>query len=292
MFNRSMAVRMRQHLADAVPQLAFEPVPVRLRAYVDAVPVVDSSRGVLVWEPRRIVPAYAVPESDLGLGLTPADPQPGPPSSDSLPPVLGPDSFEPHTTPGEVVDLAIGGRRLPGAGFRPADPDLVGLVVLDFAAFDRWTAEDEELVGHPHDPFKRIDVLRSRRRVEVSLDGTLLAATNDALLLLETHLPIRYYVPPDDVDRSLLTPSDTRSTCAYKGHASYLSTVDGRPEGRDIGWTYPEPLDDALRVRDHVAFWNERADIRVDGELLPRPVTPWSTPAQQASADLGRLEFG
>ena len=66
----------------------------------------------------------------------------------------------------------------------------------------------------------------------------------------------------------------------------------GREEGRDIAWTYPQPLDDAMRVRDHIAFWNERTDIRVDGVLLPRPVTPWSTPAEQAAADLGRLEFG
>lgn len=287
-----MALRMRKHLADAVPQLLFEPVPVRLRAYLEGVPVVDTDRGALVWEPRRIVPVYAVPQADLRVEVSEADPQPVPPSVDTLPPVLGPDSFEPHTTPGVVVDLAAGARRMQGAGFRPADPDLAGLVVLDFGAFDRWTAEDEELVGHPHDPFKRIDVLRSRRHVEVSLDGTVLAATDAALLLLETHLPIRYYVPPGDVDQSLLVASDTRSTCAYKGHASYLSTVDDRVEGHDIAWTYPDPLDDAARVRDHVAFWNERADIRVDGVLLPRPVTPWSTPVEQASADLGQLEFG
>ena len=165
-------------------------------------------------------------------------------------------------------------------------------MVLDFPAFDRWLAEDEELVGHPHDPFKRIDVLSCHRHVEVSLDGTVLASTDNALLLLETHLPVRYYVPPEDVAASLLAPSETRSTCAYKGVAAYLSTADGRPEGRDIGWTYPRPLDDARRVRDHVAFWNERTDIRVDGELQRRPVTPWSPPAEQASADAERLEFG
>lgn len=282
---------------DGVPRrraaaAAFEPVPVRLRAYLDGVPVVDTDRAVLVWEPRRIVPMYAVPESDLLLEVGAAGPQPDAPPSDTLPPVLGPARFEPHTTSGWVVDLVVDGRRMAGAGFRPADPDLTGLVVLDFAAFERWTAEDEELVGHPHDPYKRIDVLRSHRHVEVSLGSRVLAATDEARLLLETHLPIRYYLPSGDVDGRLLSPSDTRGTCAYQGHASYLSTADGSAEGRDIGWTYPRPLPDALPVRDHVAFWNERTDIRVDGVLLPRPVTPWSTPAEQATADLGRLEFG
>ena len=288
----SMALRMKWHLGQAIPQLGFEPVAMRLRAFVDGDPALDTQHGVLVWEPRRIVPVYAVPEDDLLLRVEPTDPPPGPPDLDSFPPMLGPDSFEPHTTPGTIVDLVTGNRRVARAGFRPDDRDLARLVVLDFLAFDRWLAEDEELVGHPHDPFKRIDVLSSQRHVEVSLDGTVLASTDNALLLLETHLPIRYYIPPDDVASSLLTPSETRSTCAYKGHATYVSTADGRREGRDIGWTYRCPLDDALRVRDHVAFWNERTDISVDGELQRRPVTPWSPPAEQASADAERLEFG
>lgn len=287
-----MALRMKRHLAQTVPQLCFEPVPVRLRAFVGGGLALDTRRAALVWEPRRLVPVYAVPEDDLVVAVEPTRPPPEPPDLDAYPPMLGPEDFEPHTTPGTTVDLVAGGRRLDRAGFRPDDPDLTGLVVLDFAAFDRWLAEDEELVGHPHDPFKRIDVLSSRRHVEVSLDGTVLAATDHAALLLETHLPVRYYVPPADVETALLAPSDTRSTCAYKGHATYLSTADGAPAGRDIGWTYPDPLDDALRVRDHVAFWNERTDIRVDGKLLPRPVTPWSPPAEQQAAPLDRLEFG
>ena len=282
---------MRWHLGQAVPQLGYEPVPARLRAFVGGGLALDTQRGVLVWEPRRIVPAYAVPEDDLRVRVETTEPEPEPPDLDAYPPMLGPEYFEPHTTPGTIVDLVAGERRLPRAGFRPDDPDLAGLVVLDFTAFDRWLAEDEELVAHPHDPFKRIDVLQSHRHVEVSLDGAVLAATDAALVLLETHLPPRYYVPPGDVVAELV-PSDTRSACAYKGHASYLSTADGRPEGRDIAWTYAEPLDDARRVRDHLAFWNERTDIRVDGELLPRPVTPWSTPAEQASADPERLQFG
>lgn len=283
---------MKWHLGKATPQLGYEPVPMRLRAYVGDAVALDTRGGVLVWEPRRIVPVYAVPEDDLQLTVEPTDPQPVPPDLDAFPPMLGPDTFEPHTTPGTIVDLVTGDRRLPKAGFRPDDPDLAGLVILDYQAFDRWQAEDEELVGHPHDPFKRIDVLACKLPVEVSLGGTVLASTTEAMLLLETHLPVRYYLPRKDVALDLLVPTETRSTCAYKGHASYFSTADGRPEGRDIAWTYPAPLDDALRVRDHIAFWNERTDIRVDGELQARPVTPWSTPAEQESADADRLEFG
>src|SRR6188472_4668308 len=128
-----MALRMRWHHAQAVPQLGFEPVAMRLRAYVDGAVALDTAGGVLVWEPRRIVPVYAVPEVDLRMVVEPTDPQPEAPDLDDYPPMLGPDTFEPHTTPGTIVDL-VGDRRLVRAGFRPHDPDLAGLVVLDFAA--------------------------------------------------------------------------------------------------------------------------------------------------------------
>ncbi len=148
------------------------------------------------------------------------------------------------------------------------------------------------LVAHAHDPFKRIDVLSSSRRIEVRLDGTVLASTVRALALIETHLPVRYYIPPQDVRMDLLGPSPTRTACAYKGRASYLSTVDGSDAGRDIAWVYPDPLDDALRVRDRLCFWAERTDLLVDGEEVRRPVTPWSRREEQAHADPDSLEFG
>ena len=283
---------MRHHLGSSVSQLRFEPVPTRLRAGLGGETVLDTRRGVLVWEPRRLVPVYAVPVEDVRAEVVPADPQPEPPDLAALPPMLGPTDFWIHTTPGRVADLVAGRLRLPGAGFLADDEDLAELVVLDFDAFTRWLNEDEVLVAHPHDPFKRIDVLATGRRVEVRLGGTVLASTVRALLLIETHLPVRYYIPAQDVRMDLLAPSTTRSACAYKGHASYLSTVDGSEAGRDLAWVYPDPLDDAARVRDHVAFWNERTDLVVDGEEVRRPVTPWSRPEEQAAADPDTLEFG
>lgn len=71
-----------------------------------------------------------------------------------------------------------------------------------------------------------------------------------------------------------------------------LSTTDGQAAGRDIAWTYPDPLDDALRVRDRIAFWSERTDTRVGAELQPWPATPWSIPAEEAAIDVERLAFG
>jgi uncharacterized protein (DUF427 family) len=287
-----VALRMKYHLGAAMADLRFEPTPARILAFLDGQPVLDSRRAVLLWEPRRIVPVYAVPAEDLVAIMSPAGPEPDAWNLIGVPMMLGPEEFWLHTTPGTVMDLEVDGRRLQGAGFALADPDLDGMVALDFGAFDQWWAEDEALVAHPHDPFKRIDVLASSRRVEVSLDGTVLASTGRAKMLLETHLPVRYYIRPEDVRMDLLVTSETRSACAYKGIGSYLSTRDGSEAGRDIAWHYPDPLDDALRVSEHICFWAERTDLVVDGEPLDRPVTPWSRPEEQAGADPDRLEFG
>ena len=66
-----------------------------------------------------------------------------------------------HTAEGQPVDVVHERQVLSGAGLRLADPDLGGYVVLDFDAFDSWWEEDEPNIGHPRDPFHRIDILHS-----------------------------------------------------------------------------------------------------------------------------------
>ena len=153
-----------------------------------------------------------------------------------------------------------------------AEAGIEGHVLVDWDAVDRWLEEDEEIVGHPRDPFHRIDIRGSSRHVVVELGGEVLADTRRPTLLFETGLPTRYYLERDDVRMDLLEPSDTRTTCAYKGHGSYFS-APGHP---DVAWTYLEPLADAQQVRGLIAFFNERTDITVDGTREERPRTQWS----------------
>ena len=83
-------------------------------------------------------------------------------------------------------------------------------------------------VGHPRDPFHRIDVLPSSRRVRLELEGEVLAESGRPLLLFETMLPTRFYLRREDV-RVELIPSATRTTCAYKGRVVPLAS--GRRSG-------------------------------------------------------------
>jgi uncharacterized protein (DUF427 family) len=184
-------------------------------------------------------------------------------------------SFGFHTTDGQQLTIRTARGDRVGAGYRVADSDLDGLVVLDFDAFD-WLEEEEPLVAHPRDPFHRIDVRRSSRRVRVELAGAVLAESARPRVLFETLLPERFYLPAEDVRFDLLTPTDTATSCAYKGTARYWSYAPPGDAGVDICWQYPEPLDDAEKISGMVAFFNERVDLTVDGEPRERPVSPWS----------------
>jgi uncharacterized protein (DUF427 family) len=273
-----MAVQMLPQLMRLLGVLRYEPFPKRIRGLVGGEVAIDSARALLVWEPRRVVPSYAVPAEDVIGELVPAAAAdvsgrpvrlaPGWPS------VYDPTTaFALHTTEGDALTLRLGGAEREGAAFRLSDPDLAGYVVLDFDAFDTWLEEDEEVVSHPRDPFHRVDVRRSSRHVRIARDGQLLAESTRPSLVFETSLPVRTYLPPEDVRLDLLEPSATRTTCAYKGEASYRSFAAGAP---DIAWTYERPLPDAVQLTGLVAFFDERVDVTVDGELRTRPVSPWS----------------
>ena len=104
--------------------------------------------------------------------------------------------------------------------------------------------------------------------VEVRLEGELLAATDRALRLEETGLPARYYLPKDDVRMDLLRPTSFRTTCPFKGEASYWSADVGGQSHDGIVWAYESPIDAVPELSGHVSFYPNRVDVTVDGELL------------------------
>ncbi len=273
-----MGVRLMDLLSGNLDALRYEPTAKRVRVSLGGEPVADTRDARLVWEPRRVVPTYAVPSAALTAQLVPAGAESGDEDAGyrlpnvSSRPVLDPTvPFATHTCPGTAFDVIAGEETGAKAAFRPDDPDLADYVIIEFEAFE-WREEDEPIVSHPHDPFGRIDVLRSSRHVRIEHDGRLLAESSRPMLLFETLLPVRFYLPREDV-AVRLEPSDTVTYCAYKGRASYYSVPDGP---RDVAWTYHEPLHDAEPVRDRICFVDEHLDVIVDGERRERPVTPWS----------------
>ena len=91
----------------------------------------------------------------------------------------------------------------------------------------------------------------------------MLAESDHQVIIYESGLPARYYLPPDAV-RVELTPTETRTWCAYKGQASYVSvTVDGNTV-QDVAWYYPEALSDAERAQGFYCFDDTKVTVSVD----------------------------
>ncbi len=277
-----MAVQMSELFATQRESLRYEPTRKRVRALLDGVPVVDSDRAVLVWEPRRVVPGYAVPAEHIAADIVdppPAGSEPDPGSAEDRPDYFRIPYWDPRTpfrvrqTPGRAVVVRAGERAVDA--FLPDDPDLAGMVLLDFLGFDAWLEDDDVVVSHPHDPFARIDIRGSGKRITLSLDGEVVADSTRARVLYETGLSERYYLPREDV-RVELRPSDTITVCSYKGTATYFSPVVHGGPVPDFAWSYLDPLVDALGVTDRICFFHERMDLSIDGVPQPRPWTPWS----------------
>ncbi len=141
---------------------------------------------------------------------------------------------------------------------------------------DAWFEEDEEVFTHPRDPYTRVDILPSSRHVRVEVDGVTVAETSKPTLLFETGLPVRYYLPKTHVRMDLLTPTERRTHCPYKGEAEYWSVRVGEAVHRDLAWSYRAPLPESQRIAGLISFYNERVDLHVDGVAQERPQTPFS----------------
>ena len=165
----------------------------------------------------------------------------------------------------------------------PARPNAFGLLTpsVFFCPLAR-TVEDAALMlevmsgPHPRDPYSRVDILASSRHVRVEVDGVTVAESRQPRILFETGLPPRYYIPLTDVRIDLLRPSDTLSHCPYKGTASYWSVDAGHGVRPDLVWMYRAPLPESQKIAGLACFYNEKADIYVDGELQQRPRTIFS----------------
>jgi uncharacterized protein (DUF427 family) len=98
-------------------------------------------------------------------------------------------------------------------------------------------------------------------RVIVTTGGRVVADTRHALTLREAGYAPVQYVPLEDVETELLTPSDHETYCPFKGEASYYSIPAAGDRGLDAVWEYRAPYDAVSSIRGHVAFYPDRVEI-------------------------------
>jgi len=233
-------------------KVEFVPTPKRVRAMLGGATVADSTRAMIMRETRH-TPVYYFPREDVRIDLLTRTDH---------------GTYCPFKGDASYWTLAVGGRTAENAVWSYEDPfdevaEIEGYLALYWGRMDAWYEEDEEVFVHPRDPFVRIDLRESRRPVRVILAGETVAETTRARFLFETGLPVRYYIPADDVRTDLLQPSEKRTGCPYKGFARYWSADVGGQLYEDIVWSYPDPCDEAARIRDYLCFYDERVD-RID----------------------------
>jgi uncharacterized protein (DUF427 family) len=120
-----------------------------------------------------------------------------------------------------------------------------------------------------------IELREDGRRIEIMVDGVLIASTTGAVSLHETGLPPRHYLPRGDVQVELRS-TDKGTTCPFKGAASYWSIeVDGNRH-ENLVWAYEDPIEGMEAIKGRIAFFDERVDVVIDGEPQPRPTTQWT----------------
>ena len=232
----------------------------RVRAYLGGQVVVDTTRPWLVWE-IPYYPAYYFPVQDVRTDL------------------LVPSATVTHTpSRGDAQHFTIkaGGKTAEDAALRYVESpieELRDLIRLDWDSMDGWFEEDEEVYTHPRDPYTRVDILPTSRQMRVELDGVVLAESTNARVLFETGLPPRWYIPKTDVRMELLAPTGTATHCPYKGQAQYWAVRVGDRLVEDLAWSYRTPLPESQKIAGLVAFYNERVDLFIDGQLQERPDT-------------------
>jgi uncharacterized protein (DUF427 family) len=264
-FSKRPAGRFNVAIDSPGATLFWDPVEYRVRGFLGGEAIVDSRRVMMLHETGHL-PVWYFPEDDLRADLL------EPSEKTTHCPFKGDATYRSIRVGDRVARDVIWAYRDPIESAR----FLAGYAAFFWRELDEWFVEDEQVQGHPRDPYSRIDVYKTTRHVRVLIDREAVADTRRAHVLFETGLPPRYYIPVDDVRSDLLVDSATTTRCAYKGVASYWHVQLGDRTHGDIVWTYTDPEREAEAVRDLLCFFNERVDLELDGEVFERPRTQWS----------------
>lgn len=218
--------------------------------------IADTKNPLLVWE-KPYYPTYYFPEADVRTDVLV-------------------DTGETRRSPsrGDATQYVVKVNGAEGTAYAYREPKIQELgshYAFVWNTMGHWFEEDEEVFVHARDPYTRIDIVPSSRRVRVEIDGVTVADTTNASFLFETGLPVRYYMPKTDVRMDMMVATESRTHCPYKGTARYWSAVVNGETYEDILWGYDSPLPESQKVLGQVSFYNEKVDILVDEEPLERP---------------------
>jgi uncharacterized protein (DUF427 family) len=228
-------------------RIYFHPFGRRVRVELGGEVVVDTLDAHLLHE-TAILPRLYVPVADIRPGVLEAS------DTTSHCPFKGDATYRTVRVGDAVAEDGLWLYEHP----LPAAPWLAGFAGVYEDRFDRLLDEDDEVVGgHLRDPFHRVDVRHTSRHARVTgPDGAVLAESTRPLLVAETGVRNRFYLPRDDV-RADLERSDTPTACPYKGVGTYWHVAGTK----DAAWSYEHPPDGATPIAGHVSFDGEGIEV-------------------------------
>ncbi len=161
--------------------------------------------------------------------------------------------------PGQPPTLAFPAEDVGGLPTEDA-PEAPGYVTVPWDAADAWYEEDEQMLGHPRNPYHRVDCVRSQRSLRVTAGATVLVDTTETMVVYETALEPRLYVDPRHV-RVELTRSQVHTYCPYKGTATYWNALVGGELLTDVAWSYEDALPESVPLQHLVSFDDQRVSV-------------------------------
>lgn len=237
--------------------LYWEDFPKRVRVEFNGKTIADSRRVKALHETGQLMVLY-FPREDVAMGQL----EPSKHTTES-----------PHKGRASYWSVRVGERTAKEAVWSYEDPvpsalPLAGYLAFVYNKMDAWYQEDERVYAHPRDPYHRFDIHSSSRHVVVRHGGRVIAESRRPVLLFETGLPVRYYLPPEDVRTDLLAQSKIISQCPYKGDGQHWHlNIDG-DRVEDAAWSLPNPLGEAERIANYICFYPDKVDTEVDGAPL------------------------
>jgi uncharacterized protein (DUF427 family) len=247
--------------SDRPTDITLEPHPHDVRITVEGVELART-RDALLWR-EGYAPDIYVPPGDL--------------AGDVLVPSGRREQSNLKGGTAEYLDARLDGGTVAEIAWRYPDPRHFP-ALRDHVAFDfdrvRIEVDGKLVRGHVRDPKKVITVEDLGARLTLEIAGQVVADTSLALVLRETGLPARYYVPAADFDLAVLGPSDRRTVCTYKGEAEYWHLSAGGKRHENAVWSYPEPWTDFAagigRLQGHFGTYASLFDrVLIDG--VPQP---------------------
>lgn len=242
-------------------QLYLEPLGARVRVMVDSTVVADSTAAMLLHE-TGMPPVIYLPADDVRAEVLQAS------DTTTHCPFKGDASYHHLDVGDERRADAVWSYPAPNAD----SPPLAGLVAFDPARIDALYLEEERVQGHVRDPYHRVDAVPGARRVTVTAAGQVIARSDRPVLVFETSLPVRTYLPAEDVDAAVLAPSDTVTTCPYKGTTGRYHTVEVDGERfPDAVWVYTDPDPSVAAIAGLLAIDDSQLEVVHEHEPFAPP---------------------